>query len=98
MAQHSDIVSRKSPESPGLLQDPHDFSLVLGGPLYALLRRAYLCGEALELLGRRRRSCSLRWPGGGTVMSDGVLREDIACCATSPRAPIPMDGDGWARA
>jgi hypothetical protein len=53
MAQHSDIVSRKSPESPGLLQDPYDFSLVLGGPLYQLLRRAYLCGEALELLVRR---------------------------------------------
>jgi hypothetical protein len=53
MAKDSNIVSRKSPESPGSLQDPYDFSLVLGGPLYQLLRRAYLCGEALELLGRR---------------------------------------------
>jgi hypothetical protein len=30
-----------------------DFSLVLGGPLFQLLRRAHLTGDALELLGRR---------------------------------------------
>jgi len=53
MAKLRDIVSRHSPENLGLLQGPYDFSLVLGGPLYQLLRRAYLCGEALELLGRR---------------------------------------------
>jgi hypothetical protein len=53
MAKPSEIVSRKSPESPSLLQEPYDFSLVLGGPLFQLLRRASLCGEALELLGRR---------------------------------------------
>jgi hypothetical protein len=53
MAKPSDSVKRKSPESPGWLQDPYDFSLVLGGPLYQLLRRAYGCDEALELLGRR---------------------------------------------
>ena len=53
MAKQSNIVSQNSPESLGLLQDPYDFSLVLGGPLYQLLRRAYLSGEALELLGRR---------------------------------------------
>ncbi len=33
-----------------LLQDPQDFSLVLGGPLYQLLRRAHLYGDALTLL------------------------------------------------
>src|SRR5215468_7381718 len=34
---------------------PHsdDFSLVLGGPLFQLLRRAHLSGDALELLRRR---------------------------------------------
>src|SRR5215510_12697906 len=34
---------------------PHldDFSLVLGGPLFQLLRRARLSGDALELLRRR---------------------------------------------
>ena len=34
-------------------QDPHDFSLVLGGPLYQIIRRARLSGDALELLHRR---------------------------------------------
>jgi hypothetical protein len=53
MAKHSDLVSRKQPKNLGLLQDPYDFSLVLGGPLYQLLRRASLCGEVLELLCRR---------------------------------------------
>jgi hypothetical protein len=33
--------------------DSEDFSLVLGGPLYQLLRKAHLEGEALELLHRR---------------------------------------------
>ena len=35
------------------LQDPYDFSVVLGGPLYQLARRAHLSGDALELLRRR---------------------------------------------
>ena len=34
-------------------QDPYDFSLVLGGPLYQIVRRAHLSGETLELLRRR---------------------------------------------
>jgi hypothetical protein len=33
--------------------DPYDFSLVLGGPLFQLLRRAHLAGDALDLLRRR---------------------------------------------
>jgi hypothetical protein len=36
-----------------LLAEPFDFSLVLGGPLYQLFRRAHLCGPTLELLRRR---------------------------------------------
>jgi hypothetical protein len=32
---------------------PQDFSLVLGGPLYQLWRRLFLCGPALELVTRR---------------------------------------------
>jgi hypothetical protein len=36
-----------------LPQDPYDFSLVLGGPLYQIVRRAHLSGDALELLRRR---------------------------------------------
>jgi hypothetical protein len=34
-------------------QEPTDFSLVLGGPLYQLFRRAHLSGDALDLLRRR---------------------------------------------
>ena len=35
------------------LADPRDFSVVLGGPLYQLFRRAHLTGDALELLRQR---------------------------------------------
>jgi hypothetical protein len=34
-------------------QDPYDFSVVLGGPLYQIVRRAHLSGDALGLLRRR---------------------------------------------
>jgi hypothetical protein len=37
---------------PTPLQEPPDFSLVLGGPLYQMLKRAHLTGPALELLRR----------------------------------------------
>jgi hypothetical protein len=40
-----------SDDSP--LQDPRDFSLVLGGPLYQLLRRAHLTDDALTLVRQR---------------------------------------------
>jgi hypothetical protein len=33
--------------------DQHDFSLILGGPLYQLLRRTHLSGDALELVQQR---------------------------------------------
>ena len=33
--------------------EPPDFSLVLGGPLFQLLRRAHLCGDVAELVWRR---------------------------------------------
>jgi hypothetical protein len=44
-----------SPPGPSrpLLDEPVDFSLVLGGPLYQLLRRAHLSGDALTLVHRR---------------------------------------------
>ena len=38
---------------PTTLPEPTDFSLVLGGPLYQLFRRARLSGDTLELLRRR---------------------------------------------
>ena len=38
---------------PTTLQEPLDFSLVMGGPLYQILRRAHLSGSAMEQLLRR---------------------------------------------
>src|SRR5215469_9501098 len=38
---------------PSLLQPDVDFSLVLGGPLFQLFRKAHLTGDTLELLHRR---------------------------------------------
>lgn len=38
---------------PNLFEEGHDFSLVLGGPVYQLLRRSRLEGGRLELLHRR---------------------------------------------
>jgi hypothetical protein len=40
------------------LERPHDFSLVVGGPLYQLFRRSHLSGDALELFtGKLPRRC-----------------------------------------
>jgi hypothetical protein len=36
-----------------MLREPQDFSLVLGGPLFQLLRRSHLSDNALELVRRR---------------------------------------------
>lgn len=42
--------------------DPHEFSLILGGPLYQVCRRAHLCGTAAELLLRRLLTlCAVAW-------------------------------------
>jgi hypothetical protein len=38
---------------PNSLKEPHDFSLVLGGPIFQFFRRSHLAGEGLELLHRR---------------------------------------------
>ena len=40
-------------KAPNVLEEVPDFSLVLGGPLYQLLRRSHLEGDAMELLNRR---------------------------------------------
>jgi hypothetical protein len=47
------MAPTKSPFDEDLLRQPQDFSLVLGGPLYQLLRRAHISGGALELMRRR---------------------------------------------
>jgi hypothetical protein len=41
------------PKSAPDIDEPRDFSLVLGGPLYQLLRRMHLSGDALELVRQR---------------------------------------------
>ena len=47
------MTSDTSAFSEEALQKPGDFSLVLGGPLFQLLRRSHLSGDALELARRR---------------------------------------------
>jgi hypothetical protein len=43
---------KSNPDAPTLVEPP-DFSLILGGPLYQLLRRTHLSGDVLELVTRR---------------------------------------------
>ena len=38
---------------PNFREEPLDFSLVLGGPVFQLFRRSHLAGDDLELLQRR---------------------------------------------
>jgi hypothetical protein len=45
--------SRTSVPDESLLREPPDFSLVLGGPLFQLLRRTHLSDDAMMLLKRR---------------------------------------------
>src|SRR6266545_8061569 len=47
MTFHTSVFSEE------VLREPGDFSLVLGGPLFQLLRRSHLSGDALELARRR---------------------------------------------
>ena len=46
-------MKAQTPAPGSLAAEPYDFSLVLGGPLYQLFRRAHLSGDTLELLRRR---------------------------------------------
>jgi len=47
------MKSQTSVSTDSLLRDPSDFSLVLGGPLFQLFRKAHLTGGALELVRQR---------------------------------------------
>ena len=47
------MASSASPSGEAAHADSTDFSLVLGGPLFQLFRRAHLSGDALELTRRR---------------------------------------------
>jgi len=44
------ITSHASTSDSNMLREPQDFSLVLGGPLFQLLRRSHLSDDALELV------------------------------------------------
>jgi hypothetical protein len=54
------MASDTSASGAEMLREPEDFSLVLGGPLFQLLRRSPLSGNALELARRRliRAACA----------------------------------------
>ena len=47
------MTARTSVPSDRLLRDPQDFSLVLGGPLFQLMRGAHLTDDALMLVRQR---------------------------------------------
>ena len=49
---HAEVLGRRAPGPDGS-PDPYDFSVVLGGPLFQLIRKAHLSGTALELTRRR---------------------------------------------
>lgn len=48
-----EIPVSKAGDSLNLLRNPPEFSLVLGGPLYQLLRRAHLSDDALMMVRQR---------------------------------------------
>lgn len=55
MTPTQEHVEQQTPsvKGDGVREAPHDFSLVLGGPLFQLFRRSHLAGDTLELLHRR---------------------------------------------
>ncbi|MFL6648878.1 MAG: hypothetical protein ACJ8KO_13040, partial [Sulfurifustaceae bacterium] len=56
MASRYDDVGAREPLAAAMvsaIRDAADFSLVLGGPLFQLLRRTHMAGDALELARRR---------------------------------------------
>jgi hypothetical protein len=74
-------------------QEPTEFSLVLGGPLYRLFKRARLSGSALELLLRRLLVTSLLTWFPLVVLSTegrlrGVSRDDVARHSQSDRVLV----------
>ena len=78
------MTASTSAPSDRLLRDPQDFSLVLGGPLFQLLRRAHLADDALMLMRQRIIVLSLfAWlPLLGLAVLDGQ--------ALGGRAAVPF--------
>jgi len=52
-AREGAVLQREDVAGAKFFSAPHDFSVILGGPLYQLFIRAHLTGTALELLRRR---------------------------------------------
>ena len=53
------VTPQASTSNNNMFRKPQDFSLVLGGPLFQLLRRSHLSGDALELMRQRILAISL---------------------------------------
>src|ERR1700745_1923422 len=51
--QRSTKADSSEPPATKLREGPHEFSLILGGPLYQIMRIAHLRGDHVELLNRR---------------------------------------------
>ncbi|MGE5818405.1 MAG: hypothetical protein ACM37Z_10305 [Deltaproteobacteria bacterium] len=47
------VTPQGSASNSNMIREPQDFSLVLGGPLFQLLRRSHLSNDALELVRQR---------------------------------------------
>jgi hypothetical protein len=63
-----------------LLQESSDFSLVLGGPVYQLFRRAHLTGDHLQLLYRRLLVITLvAWLPLLILTTVGTWAESVSC-------------------
>jgi len=79
-------------------REPPDFSLVLGGPLYQLLRRAHLTDDALMLARRRVVVISLvawlplLWPRPGGQLLGGAwpCRSSWTWTSTSSSCRDPL--------
>jgi hypothetical protein len=73
------VAGHRKPDAPGSA-DPRNFSIVLGGPLYQLLRRAHFTGDALELARRRILAISLfAWlPLAALALFDGDAFGNVA--------------------
>ncbi len=78
-----------------LLQDPQDFSLVLGGPLFQLMRRSHLADDALLLVRRRivvhRGHLLVAAPGARSSRGPAARRECVGAlpggCRSSRSLP-----------
>ena len=84
----------KSTEDSNRLQTPPDFSLVLGGPLFQLLRRAHLSDDALGLVRLR----IVGYLAAGLVAAPGALCSGRAPVGRERGRPLPEGCGGSCQA